>query len=349
MPTSLRSRLTLSYATLTALSLTIVFCALLALGMQRYIRWTQLSIDDVITTTRTILTDNWSQSDAQLTQLIMQQQRPAGVRIIVRAVRPAGLPSPPPGGRTGFPGRFRPAGVPPERSLSSLFGLRMGIIWLHHGDVFIGPEIPIDGLLGIGLGALGIALALTVVISWTVGRWITQQAILPLTTVTKELRRFAAGDFVPSVLETRDQSELGELIEAFNGAAAKSSRRSRNASAPSSTCGCSWARRVTRCARRSRSSAVPRGARAQRAGRRVDLRRRRYRRCGGETRRLRELVERVMSLARIEKEGPRPPRARRRDGVAREAIARVSTARPAEVRLTPTTPTCRARRAADAP
>ncbi len=94
-------------------------------------------------------------------------------------------------------------------------------MWLHRGDIFIGPEVPIETLLGIGFGALAIALPVTVVISWLIGRWITAQAILPLTTVTKELRRFAHGDFVPSVLETRDNSELGELVSAFNGAAAQ--------------------------------------------------------------------------------------------------------------------------------
>jgi two-component system, OmpR family, sensor kinase len=332
LPASLRARLTLSYATLTAASLTIVFCLLLALGMQRYIRWTMLSIDEVATATRQIVADNWSQSDARLTELIMQQQRPAGVHVAVRAVRPPGLPSPGPTG-TGFPGRFRPPGVAPERSLSSLFGLRTRIIWLHRGDVFIGPEIPIEGLLGIGLGALGIALALTAVISWTIGRWITQQAILPLTTVTKELRRFAAGDFVPSVLETRDDSELGELVEAYNGAAAQVvaafSERERTEQHLRLFLGEAGHEMRTPITVISAYLEV-----LDKSGPDdVSIPPQTLQTLRSETRRLRELVERVMSLARME--GSDRGRTELVDVVeiAREAIAHVTAAHRGDVRL----------------
>ncbi len=216
LPSSLRARLTLSYATLTAALLTAVFCGLVALGLQRYIRSTMLAIDETALTTRQLLRDHWSETDAALVRLVLQQPRAAGVRIRIRVVRPPGAPPP---GVPGANGQFAPA--PPERSLGSVFGLRTRIIWTHRGDIFVGPEVPIENLLAIGFTALGIALPITLAISWAIGRWITAQAMLPLTTVTKELRRFADGDFVPSVLETRDHSELGELVSAFNGAAAQ--------------------------------------------------------------------------------------------------------------------------------
>ena len=68
---------------------------------------------------------------------------------------------------------------------------------------------------------LGASIVLAILIAWLVARWLTGQAIRPLLTVTAELRRFAGGDFTPRLVSTADREELGSLIDAYNGAAAK--------------------------------------------------------------------------------------------------------------------------------
>jgi signal transduction histidine kinase len=332
VPNSLRARLTLSYATLMAALLTILFCGLLALGMQRHIRSTMLSIDEVASATRQLLSEQWAQPDARLIQLVLAQPRPAGVQITIRPTRPKGLPPPP-----GTPGQSpppRPFGRLQERSLGSVFGLRTRAVWLHQGDVIIGPAIPVEGVLGIGLVTLGIGIAIAVAISWSVGRWITAQAIVPLTTVTKELRRFADGDFLPSVLETRDQSELGELVDAFNGAAsqvvAAFSERERTEQHLRLFLGEAGHEMRTPL---TVISAYLEVLDKSGAGD-VSIPPETLQTLRGQTRRLRELVERVMALARME--GSNRARAELVDTVeiARDAIAHVTSAQPGDVRLT---------------
>jgi signal transduction histidine kinase len=330
LPSSLRARLTVSYATLTALLLTVLFCGLVTLAMQRYIRSTMLAIDEVATATRQIVNDDWSQTDVQLARLVQQQPLPAGVQIIVRPSRPKGLPPPP-----GTPGQPAPPqrGGRPERSLGTVFGLRARAVWIHQGDVIIAPRIPIEQLLAIGAVAMGIAVALAVTVSWLIGRWITAQAIMPLTTVTKELRRFAAGDFVPSVLETRDASELGELVDAFNGAAAQVmaafSERERTEQHLRLFLGEAGHEMRTPLTVISAYLEV-----LDRTGAdEITMPPETLQTLRAQTRRLRALVERVMSLARME--GNDRSRAELVDvaEIAQEAIAQVTSAQPADVRL----------------
>jgi signal transduction histidine kinase len=125
----------------------------------------------------------------------------------------------PPGASPG------PANALPRRNasptLSDIFGLHTRFVLLHQGVVIIGPSVRIETLLNIGLTTLAISLAVTIIVAWAIGQWITRQAITPLTAVTHELRRFADGDFVPSRLETGDESEIGDLVDAYNGAAAQ--------------------------------------------------------------------------------------------------------------------------------
>jgi signal transduction histidine kinase len=60
-----------------------------------------------------------------------------------------------------------------------------------------------------------------VIAAWLVGRFITNQALRPLVETTASLNRFAAGDFTPREIVTSDRSEIGELVTAYNGAAAQ--------------------------------------------------------------------------------------------------------------------------------
>ncbi|MGH7728217.1 MAG: sensor histidine kinase [Vulcanimicrobiaceae bacterium] len=68
-------------------------------------------------------------------------------------------------------------------------------------------------MLPIGLFVIGA--------SWLVGRAITNQALRPLKETTAALQRFSDGDFTPRPVETTDRSEIGELVRAYNAAAAQ--------------------------------------------------------------------------------------------------------------------------------
>ena len=54
-----------------------------------------------------------------------------------------------------------------------------------------------------------------------IGRYFADQALAPMIAVTSALQRFASGDFTPQRIATQDRSEVGDLANAFNGAAAQ--------------------------------------------------------------------------------------------------------------------------------
>jgi signal transduction histidine kinase len=57
--------------------------------------------------------------------------------------------------------------------------------------------------------------------AWLAGRFITGQALRPLVETTASLNRFGAGDFTPRLVVTADRNEIGELVKAYNSAAAQ--------------------------------------------------------------------------------------------------------------------------------
>jgi signal transduction histidine kinase len=225
LPGSFRTRLTLSYTVITAALLAVALCGLFALALQISVRQTIFAVDAAAAATRRIVQEHWAESDARIAQYVVGQGTRAGVRIGVRAKRPPGIPQP--SGYAGVGPLLAHEGVqkqglpPPPRTLNSFFGLQTHVIWTHQGDVFVGPSLPIEAMLQIYLAAFAVAVAISTGVSWAIGRWVTTQALAPLTTVTKELRRFAKGNFEPRTLEANDHGELGELTEAYNGAAAQ--------------------------------------------------------------------------------------------------------------------------------
>ncbi len=63
-----------------------------------------------------------------------------------------------------------------------------------------------------------------VLAAWLLGRYITGQALRPLVETTASLNSFGAGDFTPRAIVTTDRSEIGELVGAYNAAAAQVNR-----------------------------------------------------------------------------------------------------------------------------
>jgi signal transduction histidine kinase len=57
--------------------------------------------------------------------------------------------------------------------------------------------------------------------AWFMGRYITNHALRPLVETTASLNRFARGDFTARAIVTTDRGEIGDLVTAYNGAAAQ--------------------------------------------------------------------------------------------------------------------------------
>jgi two-component system OmpR family sensor kinase len=90
------------------------------------------------------------------------------------------------------------------------------------GRMFITPDADyyggiFDELVGIVAGAA----LLAGILAWTVGRYITAQALQPLVDVTSRLQRFATRDFSPEPIDVARRSEFGVLAHAYNAAAAQ--------------------------------------------------------------------------------------------------------------------------------
>ncbi len=238
MPVSFRARLTLSYTVLTALLLTVALCVLAGLVVERTIATSMTAVDETAATVRTIVRTHWLLGDRRIAALVVSQAQRAGVRLIVAPRGPGGPfgepHGPPPGGeRAGLPPMPDRSGPPPADDrggpfaprpwwgLASTLGAQPRFVPLPGGAIAIVPDEGLQDAFVLYGVAFGIAELLTILASWAIGRAITQQAIRPLATVTAELRRFAGGDFAPSRLETADRSELGDLVAAYNGAAAQ--------------------------------------------------------------------------------------------------------------------------------
>jgi two-component system OmpR family sensor kinase len=142
------------------------------------------------------------------------------------ASRP-GPPGPPPPGGEGRPRDFdrdRDYGrmAPFPFGLNQLLRLEPVSVSIPGGRVAILPDPgPLGQTIDQFWQAVLPALALAALAAWLLGRYITGQALRPLVETTASLNRFAAGDFTPRPVVTSDRSEIGELVKAYNGAAAQ--------------------------------------------------------------------------------------------------------------------------------
>jgi len=123
---------------------------------------------------------------------------------------PGPPPAPPDGGNRAF------------FSISNLIGIHPVRIETKSATFFVNSDP--DGfrslLTSYGMIAFG-GLIICGVIGLLIGRYLADQALAPMVAVTGALQRFAAGDFTPQRIDTRDRTEVGELADAFNGAAAQ--------------------------------------------------------------------------------------------------------------------------------
>jgi two-component system OmpR family sensor kinase len=91
--------------------------------------------------------------------------------------------------------------------------------------VIIAPDLRlVEGALNESALALVLGSLLAIVASWLCARWLAAQALAPMIAVTEQLERFSAGDFKTRPIVTNEQAELGRLIGAYNGAVAQVDR-----------------------------------------------------------------------------------------------------------------------------
>ena len=215
---SLRRRLTLSYAVLVAVVLGAVVLVATRFAFEA-IAHPMIDATESAFKAVQVIAINGSlhhQNARQIELTIVKNVRTPNVDVRVISHGPGRGPGPNGGPPPGFGPRR------PLIDLSRVLGLPFHVLHVGGDEVFVTPNLAIvNAAIGRYLQSLGAGIVLALVLSWVIARWITAQAIRPLTTVTAELRRFAAGDFTPSTVTTSDRDELGALIEAYNGAAAK--------------------------------------------------------------------------------------------------------------------------------
>ena len=320
---SLRSRLTLSYASVVAAVLIVVALVLTRFAFAFLTQGTLAAVADSVAAAQAIVAAHPHEDTEALRRTIVSAATRPGV--VVRLL-------PPP--RT-------PPGEPPRRnaaeqySLLSVLGLRPRFVHLGDGnEIFIAPDLRvIEPAIRTYVESLAVAVVLAVVLAWLFARWITAQAIAPLITVTGELRRFAGGDFTQRPVTTSDRSELGELIAAYNGATAQvaSAFEERVRLEEQMRRFVADAGHELRTPLTVISGFVDVLARGGHAD--AEITERALRTMRTETNRMRRLVERLMALARLE----RPERAIAETvdvaEIARDAAAELGAARHRDVEV----------------
>ncbi|HEY6236008.1 MAG TPA: hypothetical protein VIW69_12980, partial [Candidatus Elarobacter sp.] len=191
---SLRSRLTLSYASVVAAVLIIVAVVLTRFAFTFLTQSTFHAVADSVAVAQAIVAAHPHEDTAAVRNLIVSAATRTGV--VVRLA--------PPHTPHGDQPRRNPA---EQLSLTSILGLRPRFVRLDDGnEIFIAPDLrAIEPAVNAYLSSLAVAVALALLLAWLFARWITAQAISPLIAVTGELRRFARGDFTQRPVSTSDR------------------------------------------------------------------------------------------------------------------------------------------------
>ncbi len=210
---SLRSRLTLSYAIVVTAVLVVVSVLVCRITFEVMSRSTLETLSLSVARARSVAVVSTRDVHADVERTVAAALAPG---LVVFATGPDGGPGPP---RSGL------AAQPPSLlmlSVAPLLGIGERRVSVHHSTVLIVPDFALLGpTIGGILWLLLTLLILSVCLAWALAAWLAGQAIAPLVALTRELERFAAGDFAPRPVTTSDRGEMGALITAFNGAAAQ--------------------------------------------------------------------------------------------------------------------------------
>jgi signal transduction histidine kinase len=216
---SIRARLTFSYAVIVALVLVVVALLGTRLLFEVLARpsYDALSASDV--RARASIAAHANVPVERLVPLVEAAAAGPGIAVLGRhhhrlgGRSPLGAPPDPPAPERGSGGRVL------HGTLAWMLGLGPRRIDVRGAGVTIVPDLRlVEPAIAQSLGALGIAIVLAIVAAWSFARWLAAQALAPMIAVTEQLERFAAGDFGTRTIVTSDTAELGRLIGAYNGA-----------------------------------------------------------------------------------------------------------------------------------
>ena len=114
----------------------------------------------------------------------------------------------------------QPEGPPGDLSVGRIFGLSPLMVPTRGSTIVVVPDARrFAATFQRFIVTLVALLAASLVAGWLVARLVARQTIKPLLTVTAELRRLERGDFTPRAILATDLTEFGELAAAYNGAA----------------------------------------------------------------------------------------------------------------------------------
>jgi two-component system OmpR family sensor kinase len=118
-------------------------------------------------------------------------------------------------------GRLRFEGSRVGYAIATLFGVRGSLPTpFLNGVVTFGPDPELFQNIALAiLGTVVLASIIVGALAYSIGRYITEQAIQPLVDVTQALQRFAARDFRPQSITTARKSDFDVLAHAYNAAA----------------------------------------------------------------------------------------------------------------------------------
>jgi len=239
-----------------------------------------------------------------------------------------------------FAGRPAPHGPPPRGwsilpiVLGPFLGLSARTVDVRGFKVVIAPDLALlEPIVRTCTALLLGAFALSMIVAWTIAAWLSGQALEPLITLTRELERFAAGDFATRLITTQERSELGALIAAYNGAAAQVAsafheRLKVEAHMRQFIADAGHALRTPLTVIAGYVEILDRGG--------IDdavLRRRSVSGLNGETSRMRALIDRLLTLARLERPDVSEHAEVNVGEIAGEAIAHIRAARGGEIAL----------------
>jgi signal transduction histidine kinase len=232
--TSLRRRLTISYTVLVGAFVGLVAIVLTWVAFDAVVRPIGEAIGSAATAARAIVTAEPQISADELAVRVRNLVARSDVVVFVPR-----RPGPPPGGAGGFGGPGGPDGPrgpgdgfgPPPRGFAGgapnanfimFAGVRGEFVNVAGTQLAIVPvRATLEARARQFVAILGVVLLLAIVAAWLIARWMAAQAVAPLIAVTAELRRFAAGDFTSKAVQLGGVSDVGQLIDAYNGAAAQ--------------------------------------------------------------------------------------------------------------------------------
>ena len=202
---SLLRRLTIFYATLTSMVLFTVASAVAVVTLENVTRSEAIN-----------LASAYREVQALVAHAPAHQPQSDLERAVFRAAHRAGvLAVPIPLDLTGAP-----EGPPGDLSFGRFFGLSPMLVPVRGSTIVVVPDSRrFNATFRSFIFALIALLGASLVCGWLVARLVARQTIRPLLTVTAELRRFERGDFTPHTIQPADLTEIGDLAAAYNGAA----------------------------------------------------------------------------------------------------------------------------------